>query len=68
MGDNVNRRAVVNTYSVRADTLIEAVDKAIAMEKAWCEDMTESEGEEFTPSAPVSVLFMCELSKGPPGG
>ena len=61
MADNVNRRAVMNTYNVRAKSLREAVDKAEKLEKAFTAEMTESEGETFTPAEPMSVDFVCEL-------
>lgn len=68
MGDSINRKAHTNIYNVRAETLLEAVGKAVAMEKAWCDQMTEDEGEDFTPSEPVFVHWLCELSEGPPNG
>lgn len=41
MSDNPTRRAIMNTYCVRAESLVEAVEKAIDLEAKFVEELSE---------------------------
>lgn len=50
------------SYNVLAASLEDAVKKAMARERSFCKDLSESEGETFEPDTLVSARYICELN------
>ncbi len=61
MGDVNFPNAVSSTKNVCATTLSRAITKANKIEREFCAQLSQDEGEKFTPDKAVSVLFLCEL-------
>ena len=61
MGNMAFPAARTSTKNVCATTLNEAISKANKIEREFCSQMSEDEGEKFTPDKAISVLFLCEL-------
>ena len=61
MSDNPSRRSIMNSYNVRADSLVEAVNKAIKLEEKFASDLAHEEDETIESAEPLSVKLLCEI-------
>ena len=61
MSDNPSRRSIMNTYNVRADSLVEATNKAIELEEKFASDLSHEEGKTIETAEPLSVKLLCEI-------
>ncbi len=61
MGSSDFPSAVSSVRNVCATTLSKAISKANRIEREFCAELSEDEGEKFVPERAVSVLFLCEL-------
>jgi hypothetical protein len=61
MSDNPSRRAIMNVWCVRADSLVEATDKAISLEADFAADLSKEEGETIEPAGPLKVELLCAI-------
>ncbi len=61
MGNLEFPAAATSSRNVCATTLRDAVSKAEKVERELCTQLSEDEGEKFTPDKAIAVHFLCEL-------